>query len=151
MFRLLSPTALMISLAAALSMSVAEPLDMMRTLRLEVENIQSESGTIWVGLYQSSGDFLDRDRAILKAVKVNRAGSIIVDIPDLTDGKEYAIALFHDLNDNGELDTNWIGLPREPWAFSGEPRTRLRLPRFEEVKFRFRSDQNEQKVKLRRW
>ncbi|MEL6668101.1 MAG: DUF2141 domain-containing protein [Bacteroidota bacterium] len=132
-------------------MSTAKPKEMMWTLKLEVENIKTESGTIWVGLYQSSSDFLDREQAVLRAFSVNQSGSLIVDIPNLTDGKEYAIALFHDLNDNGELDTNWIGLPSEPWAFSGEPRTRLRLPRFEEVKFRFEASQNEQKVKLRKW
>ncbi|MEM6397678.1 MAG: DUF2141 domain-containing protein [Bacteroidota bacterium] len=136
---------------AFLSMAANKPLDVMRPLKLKVDNIKAKSGTIWVGIYRSADDFLDRERATLKAFQVNVSGSIVVDIPDLLDGEEYALALFHDLNDNGELDTNWIGLPREPWAFSGEPKTRLRLPRFDEVKFRFNAYQNEQKVTLRKW
>ena len=32
----------------------------------------------------------------------------------------YAIAVFHDLNGNGKLDRNLIGLPSEPYGFSND-------------------------------
>lgn len=145
---------LLIVLVAALSLSSSSSsLSTYNsgTLQLKVENIRQKAGTIWVGLYKSSEDFLDRDQATLLAAQVDRTGSIYITLPDLQQGKDYAIALFHDLNDNGELDTNWLGLPSEPWAFSGEPRTRLRLPRFEEVKFRYDRRMNRQQLSLRKW
>lgn len=35
---------------------------------------------------------------------------------------QYAVRLFHDLNGNGELDTNPFGIPTEPFAFSNNAR-----------------------------
>ncbi len=32
----------------------------------------------------------------------------------------YAVAVFHDLNGNGRLDRNFIGLPSEPYGFSND-------------------------------
>jgi len=66
-------------------------------------------------------------------------------------GKEYALGLFHDVNDNGEFDLNWLGLPSEPWAFSGTPKTRLRLPYFNEVSFRVDGMTPGKMVRLRKW
>ena len=31
----------------------------------------------------------------------------------------YAISVFHDLDDDGKLATNFIGFPKEPYGFSG--------------------------------
>ncbi len=109
---------------------------MTRTVRVKVDNVTSAQGTIWVGVYESPDDFLDRDKARLVAVRVNTTGSAMIDISGMVVGKEYALGIFHDLNDNGELDTNWLGLPAEPWGFSGRLRSLFRLPRFQEVAFR---------------
>lgn len=120
-------------------------------LALAVTNVQQASGTIWVGVYESSEDFLNRDKARLVACRVNATGSVTMDIDGLVEGKEYALGLFHDLNDNGELDTNWLGLPAEPWAFSGQLRSKLRLPRFGEVSFVYRRNNRHQLLRLRKW
>ncbi|MEM9259851.1 MAG: DUF2141 domain-containing protein, partial [Bacteroidota bacterium] len=111
-----------------------------QTLLVTVDNVKTAKGTIWVGIYESSEDFLDREKARLVAVKVNMEGRTLVELPDMILGKQYALGLFHDVNDNGEFDTNWLGLPAEPWAFSGRLRSKLRLPRFEEVSFRLGQD-----------
>jgi uncharacterized protein (DUF2141 family) len=119
-------------------------------LALAITNVRQASGTIWVGVYEAK-DFLDREKARLVACRVNAAGMITVDIDGLVEGKEYALGLFHDLNDNGELDTNWLGLPAEPWAFSGRLRSKLRLPHFGEVSFVYRRDTRQQLLRLRKW
>lgn len=120
-------------------------------LQLTVTNIKAETGRIWVGVYLSEDDFLDREKARLVEAKVDSIGNITIPITALDYGTEYALAIFHDEDDNGELDRNFLGLPTEPWAFSGEPKTRLRLPRFEEVKFCFKQGQEAQVVRLRKW
>ncbi len=119
-------------------------------LRVNVSNLARIGGKVWVGIYASSEDFLDRSRALLYYQAVTVTGSLTLHIPDLPAGT-YAVALFHDENDNGELDTNFLGLPTEPWAFSGEPKTRLRLPRFDEVEFHFSGRGDVLDVRLRNW
>lgn len=120
-------------------------------LSLEVSNIKEIKGRIWVGIYESDADFLNRETARLVEMAVDHTGNVIIPINALAYGQEYALAIFHDENDNGEMDRNWLGLPTEPWAFSGEPKTRLRLPVFDEVKFTFEQGMEEQIVRLRKW
>lgn len=121
------------------------------SLFLAVDNVRLPEGTIWVGIYESEDDFLDREKARLVAVKVTSTGQAMIQIPDLVYGKSYALALFHDENDNGELDTNFLGLPAEPWAFSGTLKSSFRLPRFDEVRFTFERESSSQVLRLRKW
>ncbi len=111
------------------------------TLVLRIDNIAAERGTLWVGIYESPADFLDRDKARLVYQKVTHTGREEVPIPGLVVGRTYAIAVFQDENDNGELDTNFLGLPAEPWATSRPLRSWFRKPRFEEMSFVFRPEQ----------
>jgi len=121
------------------------------TLQFSVDNVRDAQGTLWVGIYHSDDDFLDREKARLVSVKVNREGRAVVKIPDMVQGQEYALGIFHDVNDNGEFDTNFFGLPTEPWAFSGTLRSRLRVPRFKEVSFVFDERIKLPILRLRTW
>jgi uncharacterized protein (DUF2141 family) len=47
----------------------------------------------------------------------------------------YAISVSQDLNGNKVLDTNFLGIPREPWGVSNNPRPTLRAPRWDEAVF----------------
>lgn len=47
----------------------------------------------------------------------------------------YAVAVYHDANGNKDFDRSIIGMPREGFAFSNDPSTRLGLPSFESVRF----------------
>lgn len=47
----------------------------------------------------------------------------------------YAVAASHDENENGETDTNFLGIPREKWGVSNNVRPTMRAPRFEEAAF----------------
>lgn len=121
------------------------------SLYFSVDNVRAAEGTIWVGIYESSDDFLDREKARLVAVKVIETGKAMIEVPDMIFGKEYALAIFHDRNDNGEFDTNFFGLPSEPWAFSGKLKSRLRLPKFDEVSFTFKHQAPMKVLRLRTW
>jgi uncharacterized protein (DUF2141 family) len=120
-------------------------------LEIEIDNIDQAKGTIWIGVYRSEADFLDRAHGRLLAVPVRGTRSLRAQIDELRTDRYYAIALFHDRNNNGELDRNFLGLPAEPFAFSGELRSRWRLPRFAEVAFRFQPERTPMRFYLRNW
>lgn len=119
-------------------------------LVLEVDNISSTEGVIWVGIYDSPSSFLVKEKAIVEGFSIEKQGKLEVTFPEMSYGT-YAIALFHDINNNGELDRNFIGIPSEPFAFSQRPRSKWRLPRFEEVKFKFRDDGQVLHTYLKKW
>ncbi|NJC27789.1 DUF2141 domain-containing protein [Neolewinella antarctica] len=107
-----------------------------RTIHLRVSNVKVARGMIWVGIYEGDHDFMDREKARIIGVNVEAAGDNYLELPDMVVNQEYALAVFHDVDNDGDMNRNWLGLPSEPWAFTGEAKTRLRLPTFSEVKFR---------------
>jgi len=139
----------LIGLLLALAAS-PEPCGENGQLVIELGNIKEAKGTIWVGIYDSPENYLVKEKAIVQGFKVEKAGATRLSIRDLPYGA-YAVALFHDINDNGELDRNFFGIPTEPFAFSQPPRNKWRLPDFEEVSFQFRYNYQRLCVSLRNW
>ena len=110
-------------------------------LQLTVSNIQEASGNLWVGIYTSDEDWLDREKARLEYFPVTRKGELTVSITGLEAGEDYAFAIFQDVDGDHELNTNFLGIPAEPWALSGKLRSVFRKPYFEEMAFVFRPGQ----------
>ncbi|MBK7945863.1 MAG: DUF2141 domain-containing protein [Flavobacteriales bacterium] len=46
---------------------------------------------------------------------------------------QHAIKVFHDANANGKLDTNWMGIPNEPYGFGNDARGSFGPPSFEDA------------------
>lgn len=120
------------------------------SLTISIENINAPKGVIWVGIYNSPDNFLVKERSILKKINVYRTGKTRIAVPALPYG-EYAIALFHDINENGKMDNNFWGVPTEPYAFSGQVQSKWRLPLYNEVKFQFWQGNGDLKLKLEDW
>ena len=47
---------------------------------------------------------------------------------------EYAIAVFVDLNGNGKMDKNFLGIPKEQYGFSNNVMGKMAAPSFEQAK-----------------
>ena len=56
----------------------------------------------------------------------------------------YAIQTFQDVNSNDKMDTNWLGLPLEPFGFSHDAKPFLSKPSFDDVKFTVAAGENSQ-------
>ena len=89
-------------------------------LELQVDNVAAADGALMVALYDKAADW--RERPVRQLVQPAAAGSVKVIFADLPPG-DYALALYHDRNGNGKLDTNVMGIPREPYGFSGKAPT----------------------------
>ena len=61
-----------------------------------------------------------------------QAGSTTVIVKDVPPGT-WAVLAYHDENNNGELDRNLIGMPKEPYGFSRDARNKFGPPRFEDA------------------
>ncbi len=69
----------------------------------------------------------------MRAQKVRaHRGTVVASFEGVPRGR-YGIAVFHDENRNGRVDTNLVGMPAEGFGFS--LKTPLRKPRFNEVSF----------------
>ena len=107
-------------------------------------------GTVLLAVYGSETDFDENENAILsKKIPVDRVGEYTVSLEGLAAGS-YTIALFQDINNNGKLDTNFMGIPKEPYAFSRNPKVKWRAPRYEEVVFDLKAS-TKMNVELKKW
>lgn len=120
------------------------------SLEIKVHNIKHSFGTIWIGIYPSEEAFLDKSKARLLSVKVNHGDKQTIVVNDLKPG-DYAMAIFHDLNGNSEMDFNWVGAPTEPFAFSKPVPSKWRLPSFSEVKVPLQKPYNTVATELNTW
>lgn len=112
------------------------------SLEVSVTNIKSKKGTIRVGLFTSEKDFL-KNATKGKVVKASVDGVTVV-FEGLEPG-EYAVSVIHDENENGELDTNMLGIPKEGFAFGNNTMGAFGPPSFDKAKVVI-SDQNIQQV-----
>ncbi len=110
-------------------------------LSIEVSGVPNSDGNIMVALYNTSDAFLKSDRAYkADSVHANK-GITEVAIENIPEG-EYAIAIFHDVNGNYELDTNWLGIPKEDVGFSKAKMKTFGPPSFKECAFKIKADRN---------
>jgi uncharacterized protein (DUF2141 family) len=53
---------------------------------------------------------------------------------------EYAVAAYQDINGNGKLDRNFIGIPKEPVGVSNRAKGRFGPPKWRDAKFQLSGD-----------
>ena len=101
------------------------------SLRVVVKNVKANEGTVRVAIFTNEKDFL-KNAYQGKSVKAS-AGAVSLSFDNLPAGA-YAISIFHDENDNGELDTNFMGIPKEGFAFGNNAMGTFGPPSFDKSK-----------------
>ena len=97
-----------------------------------IKNVKQESGTINIALYDGEQAF--KDHVILESARVDAKTPSVTVKFELDEG-EYALRVYHDVDDNGELNFNRIRMPREPYAFSNNVKPRFGPPGWKRTKF----------------
>ena len=110
-------------------------------LTLIIKNLRSTSASVVVGLYGTKNKFPDpKDQ--LKEYHFTPHGDVLT--ATITDQKfdDYAIAIYQDVNGNGKIDKNMIGIPTEPYAFSKNYIPRIKAPNFNDCRFSYNDSSN---------
>jgi len=107
-------------------------------------------GILTVELYRpSAGDFL-RKASRLKRVRVPAGEAPQQVCFDIDGAGRYAVAAYHDVNANRDLDRKWNQLPDEPFALSGGKTLGLAMPTFEDAAFEAGAGGTAIRIELRR-
>ena len=105
------------------------------SLNITITNIENGSGTLYVAILNSDKNWLKSDTDALPfrdvAQPVTSTDDLLISVGDLPPGK-YAVSVFQDIDGNAELDTNFIGYPKEPFGFSA-PMGKFGPPDFNEA------------------
>ncbi|MCG8307820.1 MAG: DUF2141 domain-containing protein [Cytophagales bacterium] len=104
----------------------------LKSLVLNVRNIKHGTGKIFVAVFDKEDKFM-KEHFADKEISVYTTDDLKTELK-LPNGK-YAISIFHDVNNNRKLNTNFMGIPREPYGFSNNPKTTFGPPDFEKASF----------------
>ena len=111
------------------------------TISINVEGLDVKNGgDLVVKLFVKEGFPYAGKEVAKKSIKVtDNKGTI-----RFTDFKPgtYAAAVYQDENSDGELNTNFIGIPNEPAAFSKNKMGKMGPPDFEDVCFTVKAGSN---------
>lgn len=109
--------------------------DSTATITVEITGLRSSDGKVGISLFRSEEGFPgDSEKAIERAYIEIENQSATVIFEDLLPGN-YAIAVYHDEDEDGEIETNFIGIPKEGTGSSNNPKARMGPPRYEDCKF----------------
>jgi uncharacterized protein (DUF2141 family) len=101
------------------------------TLEVTVNNIKGKKGSIMIGLFTTEQDFLKK--AVYGKIVKPEGAQVKVVFENLPAG-DYAVSVIHDLNGNGTLDTNALGIPKEGFAFGNNAMGNFGPPAFIDAK-----------------
>ncbi len=106
----------------------------MSILEFNVTNFEEQKGQLIVSIFDDPQGFpiKGKEFKLLYIDEIQTDGtSISIEMPT----GDYAIALLHDRNKDGECNFNFIGIPTEAYDFSQNVRPIISAPSFEETKF----------------
>lgn len=102
---------------------------------LRIRNIKHKHGTVWLAFFRNAANFLKKGKeAYVKPIRVKTDQQDVTTICSLEQGW-YAISAFQDLDENGNINLNFIGVPTEPYGFSNNARPILSAPSFKQCQF----------------
>jgi len=105
-------------------------------IHVRILDIRNSTGTVACALFESADgfpiEFLHAATNVMVIkIRDTQARCDFLDIPRGT----YAIAVIHDENMNGKLETNFLGIPREGYGFSNDARGLIGAPTFVAASF----------------
>ncbi len=123
---------------------------MLSTLRITITGVKEQEGVLRVCLANNPAGFL-KECFLQHSMMVSEASIHLIEFERVPFG-QYAISVFHDVNQNQELDRRKvIGIPSEPFGFSNNPGLLFGAPNFEQCVFSVDQSITEVVIKLRRY
>lgn len=109
------------------------------TLKVTFKKLPSTQGKVLFLLFQDRAGFPDDKTSSVKSGSLELSSGNTLEIKDLRPGT-YALSVIHDENENDKLDTNFIGIPKEAFGFSNNPKIYFGPPSFEKASFELNKD-----------
>jgi len=120
-----------------------------QSVRLQVSSTAEQTGEIHLAVYASAEGY-EADRTIIGAVKSFDRENVFFDVI-LPSAGDYVISGYHDVNGNGKLDFNMMGIPKEPYGFVNPPSNKWRAPSFEDIATTVNAGRLEARLEFKRW
>lgn len=110
-------------------------------LSLSITDLRNNKGHVLISVYKDGVGYPEEvDKAVRRAKLTITNKIATVSFEGLTSGN-YAIAILHDENDDGKMNTNFLGLPKEGYGFSNNVMGSFGPPAFSKASFQYNTNQ----------
>ena len=125
-----------LAMLAALPLSALQAAET-TTLHVVVTGLKTTTGTIRACVFTSATAFPACAKGVntIKADAPANAPTVKFAIPGVPVGVPVAVSLFADVNNNKEMDRNFMGIPKEPIGISNNATESFGAPKFEKAQF----------------
>jgi uncharacterized protein (DUF2141 family) len=116
-------------------------------LTVYVVGLKSNKGKLKIALSGTKENYKKTKnafRGVAATIKNNKSEWLFKNIPY----GEYAVKMYHDQNGNNKFDRNFLGLPKESYAFSNNAKANLGPAKWEDAKFDFKSKNMTIEIKI---
>ena len=103
-------------------------------LIVNINGMKNANGKLNFALYNSAASFNDPSQTYKEYFLPVQQGNMTITIDSLPEG-DYSFGLFHDENENYQIDKNWLGIPSEGFAFSNNAMGSFGPPSYNQAKF----------------
>ncbi len=118
-------------------------------LEVTVTNIEAGEGKIRAVLFRGRDGFPDENEKAFKRLSVDAEKGKTTFVFENVPYGEYAISLLHDKNENGKMDTNFVGYPQEGYGISNNKNPGFSMPKYEDAHFQHQSSPDRILIHLR--
>ena len=136
----------LITLGVAVLMTFVAMRSKAGDLVVILEEVRSAKGEVRFALFDRADQFPRGENLASKDVPAVHP-SVTVRFRDLKPG-DYAVAVHHDENGDGKMNTNFIGYPYEGFGFSNNARVIFLPPTFETAAFEIESEDKTVRLKV---
>ena len=108
---------------------------------LEVYGFETLDGDLAIAINNSSEQFISNTECYRDTIIDIPSNDITLTIEGIIPGT-YAISIFHDEDEDGELDLGFLNIPEEGFGFSNNPPIGFSQPDFNDCKFTIEDNQS---------
>lgn len=107
-------------------------------LTITISGATPQTGQILATLFNSSQSYMNEPyrEALAPVDDAGRSTVVIADLP----AAAYAVSVVYDWDSDGELDTNFVGIPTEAFGFSNNATALFGPPDWDAVRFKLQGD-----------
>lgn len=109
-------------------------------IELQISGIKSDAGSIRIAVFKDEKGFKEEKAYKKMRLEKNLKNDLVMNVKFHLKPGTYGISLLDDKNDNGKMDYNFVGIPKEGFGFADYFHKGLSKPKFEDFSFVLHDD-----------
>lgn len=113
-----------------------------QNITVSISGIRAEKGQIVIGVFKDSDTYQKEEPFVNEIFSKINLHQEAMSVQFSLEPGIYGLCLLDDENNNGKMEYNFLGIPKEGFGFSDYFHTGIKKPKFDSFKFIVNKDQN---------